>query len=200
MANICTTCNLQVADGAAFCPQCGGAVSPLAAAPTDSPPAQPGAPSGGAGVAPAGGTPAFHFNAARWSTADRIAGIASLVLLISLFLPWFSVSALGFTVSADGLGSHGFLYLVMIVSILILAYLVLRAGWDTLPVSTSVPHETTLLIATAFNAVLVVIAFLWKPGGSLVGWSFGSFLALIAAIVAVGPLIAPIVQGRRAGQ
>jgi hypothetical protein len=35
----------------------------------------------------------FGFDAARWTVADRVAGGATVMLLISLFLPWFSVSA-----------------------------------------------------------------------------------------------------------
>src|ERR1035441_5657103 len=32
----------------------------------------------------------FSFDMKRWSQAERITAIASLVLLISLFLPWFT--------------------------------------------------------------------------------------------------------------
>jgi hypothetical protein len=35
----------------------------------------------------------FRFDAARWTVADRVAGGATIMLLVSLFLPWFSVSA-----------------------------------------------------------------------------------------------------------
>jgi hypothetical protein len=149
------------------------------------------------GYAPAtGGTPTYSFNAARWSTADRITGIASLVLLISLLLPWFDASGFGFSVSVSGLSAHGYLYLVFFVSILILVYLAARAGWDKLPISATVAHTPVMLGATLFNLVIVVLAFLLKPGGSGVGWSIGAFLALIAALVAVAPIAIPAIQSR----
>ena len=55
---------------------------------------------------------------------------------------------------------------LLILAIVIIAYLVLRAGWDTLPMSQEVPHLTVMMIATIVNAVLVLIAFIDKPGGS----------------------------------
>ena len=76
--------------------------------------------------------PALKFDAARWTRADRIAGIATIVLFICLFLPWFTIS-FGFgSGSVNGLW-HGWMWLSLILSIVIIAYLVLRAGWDKLP-------------------------------------------------------------------
>ena len=140
--------------------------------------------------------PAYKFDAARWSLADRIAGIASIVLFISLFLSWFGVSVIGITVTASGLQAHGFLYIVMILCILIVAYLVLRAGWDELPVSAKIPHLTVMLVATIINLVIVFIAFIDKPGGSGVGWEFGAFVGLIAAVVAAAPYAVPQLRAK----
>jgi hypothetical protein len=56
-----------------------------------------------------------------------------------------------------------------------------------------------MLVATLFNVLLVVIAFLLKPGGSIVSWSFGAFLALLASLVAAAPLAIPALQARRSG-
>ena len=58
----------------------------------------------------------------------------------------------------------------LILCIVIVAYLVLRAGWDKLPIAQDVPHLTVMMVATIVNLVLVVIAFIDKPGGSGVGW------------------------------
>ena len=140
--------------------------------------------------------PAYKFDAARWSLADRIAGVATIVLFISLFLSWFGITVIGITVTASGLSAHGYLYVVMILCILIVAYLGLRAGWDELPVSANLPHLTVMLVATIVNLVLVSIAFIDKPGGSAVGWQFGAFLALIAAIVAAAPYAIPQLRAR----
>ena len=135
--------------------------------------------------------PAYKFDAARWSLADRISGVATIVLFISLFLSWFGISVIGITVTASGLSAHGYLYLVLVVCILIVAYLVLRAGWGEMPGGLNLPHLTTMLVATLINLVVVFLAFIFKPGGSGVGWEFGAFLGLIAAIVAAAPYAIP---------
>ena len=80
-----------------------------------------------------------------------------------------------------------------------MAYLVLRAGWDRLPISTNIPHLTVMMVATIVNLVLVFIAFIDKPGGSGVGWEFGAFLALIAAIVAAAPYAIPQLRAKTMG-
>ena len=175
-----------------------GAAATATAAPPP-PPAAPAAPAGaGAPAAASAGStiPAFKFDAARWSLADRIAGVASLVLFISLFLSWFGITVIGITVTASGLSAHGWLYVVLILCILILAYLVLRAGWDEIPISQNIPHLTAMMVATIVNLVLVFIAFIDKPGGSGVGWEFGAFLGLIAAVVAAAPYAIPQLRAK----
>ncbi len=131
--------------------------------------------------------------------ADRISGIATIVLFISLFLSWFGITVIGVTVTASGVSAHGWLYIVMIICILEVAYLVLRAGWDELPISASIPHLMAMLVATIVNLVLVFIAFIDKPGGSGVGWEFGAFLALIAAAVAAAPYAIPQLRAKTMG-
>lgn len=135
----------------------------------------------------------------RWTEYDRITGIASGVLLISLFLPWFQVTVLGITLTASGLQSHGFMYITLIICAAILGYLALCAS----PMRYVLPgrtHEWVLLLAGAANLVLVVIAFIATPGatgsgavlnsgwGPLMGYGYGSFIGGIAALVAVIPL------------
>src|ERR1700722_8982339 len=187
MASItCSNCQTESAEGTALCPGCGAA---LAAAPTGAPAA-----------APAGSQ--VKFDATKLTQTDRIVGIASFVLLISLFLSWFSVSLgpIG-SVSASGLSAHGYLYIVLILSIVIVALLAVRAlGAWAFPSTAPVTEEQALLIATGINFVLVLIAFLLKPGGvgSGVGWSFGAFVGLIASIVAVVPLARPALAARKA--
>jgi hypothetical protein len=116
------------------------------------PPAAAAAAAPAAAAAAGSSVPAFKFDAARWSLADRIAGIASVVLFISLFLSWFGVSVIGITVTASGLSAHGYLYIVLILCILIVAYLALRAGWDTLPIGVNLPHLTVMLVATLVSS------------------------------------------------
>jgi len=196
MASItCSNCQTESAEGTALCPGCGAALTaaPAGASAAASPSAAPTA-------APAGSQ--VKFDATKLTQTDRIVGIASFVLLISLFLSWFSVSLgpIG-SVSASGLSAHGYLYIVLILSIVIVALLAVRAlGAWAFPATAPVTEEQALLIAAGINFVLVLIAFLLKPGGvgSGVGWSFGAFIGLIASIVAVVPLARPALAARKA--
>jgi hypothetical protein len=190
----CSQCGNNLANGAAACPRCGAAIGQ---APSAQPTAQPGGP-GAAGSASAQ-APTFRFEVTRWSRADEIAGGATLLLFISLFLPWFGVSIGGLgSYTADGLTSHGYLYITLILSLAIIGYLVLIAGFEQMPFSMPLRHEQVLLGATGVNLVLVLIAFLFKPGSIGVGWRFGAFVGLIAAIAAFVPLALPAFQARRA--
>lgn len=150
-------------------------------------------------AASAASLPPFAFDMKRWTQAERITGVATLVLFVSLFLPWFTYS-FGFgSVSVDGLW-HGWMYLVLILCLAIFVYLVARAGYEELPVKLPMANEQLLLIVTVINAVLTILAFLLKPGGigfSGIGWGFGAFVGLIAAVVAAAPLAIPAIQARR---
>jgi hypothetical protein len=204
MAQTCPQCQSQAGDEANHCPSCGAVLSATAAPPQAAPPA--GSPPGSnppppPAAAPAGaraataGLPPFKFDIARWTLADRIAGVATIVLFICLFLPWFTIS-FGFgSGSVNGLW-HGWMWLSLILSIVIIAYLVLLAGWEKLPISQDVPHLTVMLIATIVNAVLVLISFIDKPGGSGVGWGFGAIVGLIAALVAAAPYAIPQLRAK----
>jgi hypothetical protein len=203
MPKTCSQCQTQNADDARFCSNCGASLATGAgagarggSATTTSGPSAGAQPSAAAGAQGGGSTvPAYKFDAARWTTADRIAGIASLVLFISLFLSWFSASIGPISVSASGLSAHGYLYIVLILCIAIVIYLILRAGWDEIPVGTKIPHVTVMMAATLVNLVLTIIAFIQKPGGAGfgtgIGWDFGAFLGLIACIVAAAPYVVP---------
>ena len=222
---VCSRCAQNVADGSTVCPHCGAQLStsvPAAGAagappppPAGTPPAQPGAgvPAGpstptappapsGAGVPAhgahraAGSLPPFSFDAKRWTQAERITLVATVVLFVSLFLPWFGVN-FGFgSVTVDGLW-HGWMYITLILSLAVMLYLVARAGFSEMPFKLPATDEQVLLGATGVSAVLTLIAFLLKPGGSAVGWRFGAFVGLVAAIVAAAPLAIPQVQARR---
>jgi hypothetical protein len=205
MAQTCPQCQSQAGDEANHCPNCGAALSTAAAAPHDAsatgpasgssapPPAAAAAPT--AAAASRSALPPFKFDLARWTLADRIAGVATLVLFICLFLPWFTIS-FGFgSGSVNGLW-HGWMWLSLILSIAIIAYLVLLAGWEKLPISQDVPHLTVMLIATIVNAVLVLISFIDKPGGSGVGWGFGAIVGLIAALAAAAPYAIPQLRAK----
>jgi hypothetical protein len=218
----CSQCGSDAAEGAAACPRCGARLAgdagwtqapPRDAGWTQAPPGNAGwtqqAPPGARTGAPAGrtrGAAAYSFDARRWTRSDQIVGGASIVVLISLFLPWFSVnlaalSDLGITAgnaSESGTSAHGWLWFVFVVGLLILAYLVLAAGYQTLPFKLPLKHDQLLLAATGLNLVLVFLAFVLKPqpdagmpelAGLKVGWSWGAIIGLLAAIAAVVPLV-----------
>ncbi len=163
------------------------------------PPAATGAVTG-AGTS----TPSFSFDLGNLSQSEKITGVATLVLFISLFLPWFTYSfsyaSFSSSVSVDGLW-HGWMYLVLLLCLAILAYLVIRCGFREMPFKLPIPDEQLLLVATVVNAVLSILAFLLKPGGigfTGIGWGFGAFLGFAASIVAAAPLAVPAIKARRA--
>ena len=185
MHMICTQCGTSIPGGAAACPGCGSRLVTQSAAG----PFQP--------VPLAGRTasPAFRLDVSRLTNSDRITGTSTLLLLVSLFLPWYGVSILGISAEADGLNVHGYLYIVLLLCVAILAYLVLWAGFEELPVQLPLTHQQRLLAASGVNAAVVLLAFLIRPDGT--GWRFGAFLGLLAALVAVAPLVIPAARGRR---
>jgi len=170
--------------------------------PTGATPAAAGASAGGA---TGGQSISFAFDVKRWTQQDRICGIATLVLFISLFLPWYSYSygigPFSGSVSVDGLW-HGWTYLVLLLSLVIMAYYVAKAGLEEMP-TLPLPYPQLLMIATSVNLVLVVLAFVIVPGGVFhgvgFGWSFGSFVGLAAAVVAWVPVGLPFLRGQRSG-
>lgn len=142
---------------------------------------------------------AYRFDASRWTNDDKITGVAGLIVIISLFLPWFDVNLAGLsplgvgagTASASGTTAHGWLWIVFFIALIELLYLVAMAGIQNLP-SLPLKHEQLLLIASGINLLLVLIAFLLKPGNDglaevKIGWDYGAFVALIAAIIAIAP-------------
>jgi hypothetical protein len=192
MASVtCPNCQTVAAEGSVTCPSCGNAmpgIGTTSAATSSAPPA-------GGSAAP---RPQVKFDLATVGRVDRIVGGGTLVLFIALFLPWFKVN-FGFgSASASGLSVHGFLYITLILAIGIIAFIAAEIlGLWKLPASSALPRDQILLIATAINFVLVLIAFLDKPGGHGVGWDFGAFIGLVAAVVALFPLGWPIIQARR---
>ena len=188
----CSRCGAEIPDGAATCPSCGArrvAVQEGGVSAASVPERSATAP-GTRAAAPM----RFELDVRRWSQTDRIVGVATLVLFISLFLPWFGVSFGTGSFTVDGLW-HGYMYIVLLLSIAMLGYLVLRGLTADVSIG-SIPHERLLAGAAAVNVVLTLIGFLMKPGTGGVGWRFGAFLALIAAVVAVAPKLLPAARQR----
>ena len=192
MASItCPNCQTVLAAGTTTCPSCGNAQ--FSAAGSGAPQSM-GSPPPSSGAQP---KPQIKFDLASLGRVDRLVGGGTLVLFISLFLTWFSYAGFGIS----GLTAHGYLYIVLIVALGIIGLIAAEAvGVWKVPESSTISRDQILIVATALNFVLVLIAFLLKPGGygfHGVGWSYGAFVGLIAAIVAAFPLGWPIIQARR---
>jgi hypothetical protein len=136
--------------------------------------------------------PPFAFDIKRLSRVDQVIGGASFILIITLFLPWFGVSFDGYSASASGWDAHGYLFIPLLTAIVLIGYLVLRAGWDDPPMRLPVAHAPLLLVGTGLQFLIVLLAFLFKPTGT--SWQWGAFLALIAALVACAAIVVPAVQ------
>ena len=156
----------------------------------------PGAASGQHGPPASAPAREFRLDPRRLSRSDQAVGGASLVVLISLFLPWFGFSAPGATISISGTTAHGYLVLVVITALLIAGYLLLRSGWGEFPFPLPVAHETLLLAGAGLQFVLVLAAFLDVPRPGL-GWEIGAYLAVAAAALAALPATLPALRSRQ---
>ena len=153
------------------------------------------------GYRPAAGppehAPAFAFDLNRLSRVDQVIGVSSLILIITLFLPWFGVSLGGYSASESGFDAHGYLIIPLLTAIALIAYLVMRAGWDHLPWKLPLEHAPLLLVVTGIQALIVLLAFLFKPTGT--DWQFGAYLGLLAALVACGAAVMPAINSMQGG-
>jgi hypothetical protein len=184
-------------------PPASGYGPPSGQAPTGYPQGQYPPGQSGPYVQRSSAVPPVRFDLARLTTVDKVVAGATLVTMISLWLPWFSAtySSLGVTSSGSvsGTGDHGWLWLEFILALVLIAYLAARAAWDQLPFRLPVAHATLLIVGTGLQFLLILIGFFALPStngiqGLSVSWDFGAFLALIASIVAAGPVIYPAVK------
>jgi hypothetical protein len=171
----CSRCLVEVFPGTALCPKCGAAIRPH--------------------VMP---RPAPK-RAGKWrqrlnalNAKEQVAGPASLALLVSFWLPWYSIGPF----SADGLSVHGWLFIAVLNSIVLVLYVLITAfGAGDLAEQGRMSKDQLLVLMTGVNVALVVLGILLKPAGF--SWSWGAFLALAAAIVAFLPFGVPLIRGQR---
>ena len=115
-----------------------------------------------------------------------------MALLVSLWLPWYSIGPL----SVDGPSAHGWLFIVVLNSIVLVLYFLITAfGVGDLAEQGRLSKDQLLTLMTGINLALVVLGFLLKPAGF--SWAWGALLALVAAIVAFLPFGIPLIQDRR---
>jgi hypothetical protein len=171
----CSRCLVEVFPGTALCPNCGAAIRP----PVLPRPAPKRV-----------GASRQRFNALN--AKERIAGPATLVLLISFWLPWYSVGP----IAVDGLSVHGWLFIAVLDAIILVLYALITAfGVGDLAAQGRLSKEQLLAVLTGVNLGLVALGFLLKPAGF--GWSWGAFVALAAAVVAFLPFGIPLMEARR---
>jgi hypothetical protein len=215
----CAQCQTANGPGSTFCISCGTSLIPAAPVGYGGPTSQgaPAAPQyqpGQAGpfMQRSSTLPPANFDLSRLTTIDRIIAGATLVTMISLWLPWYTgkdtLLGITSTASISGTGEHGWLWLEFLLALALLAYLTARAAWEQLPFGQPVAHERLLLVATSLQLLLILIGFIALPStgglrGFSVSWDFGAFLALIASLVAAGPVVYPAVKSfmdsRKAG-
>ena len=171
----CSRCLIEVFPGTAVCPKCGAAIRP----PVMPRPAPKRA-----------GKSRQRLNALN--AKERVAGPATLALLVSFWLPWYSIGPF----SADGLSVHGWLFIAVLDSIVLVLYVLITAfGVGDLVEQGRMSKDQLLVLMTGLNVALVLLGFLLKPAGF--SWSWGAFLALAAAIVAFLPFGVPLIQAQR---
>ena len=171
----CSRCLIEVPPKTALCPKCGAAIR-MTIAPRPVPKRV--------------GKSRQRLKALE--RRDRIIGPATFVLLVSFWLPWYSIGPF----SADGLSVHGWLFIAVIDAIVLVLYVLVTAfGVGDLAEMGRMSKDQLLTLLTGVNLALVVLALLLKPAGFSRSW--GGFLALIAAIVAFAPFGLPLIQARR---
>jgi hypothetical protein len=120
------------------------------------------------------------FDASQVKRSTWIAGGGAVVLLISTFLSWWKVSALGFSVNASGWDTGALGKLVFFVALIAIALVVvdhMKVDVSQLPV----PVPLALLGAGVLSVLLVLLRFIDTPDH--VDWAWGLYLALIASLV-----------------
>jgi hypothetical protein len=145
-------------------------------------------------------------SATGWTGSDLLVGTSLIVLLVALFMPWFSGTenlapngGSRVLASADGPSAHGYVWFVFALTIIALIVLVAREAISRVPGNVPSP-EQILLVATGLALLLTILAAVIKPspgfgvvGQTLqlssaapvsIGWSYGGFVAVAAAVVA----------------
>lgn len=174
----CSRCLVEVFPGTALCPNCGAAIRPTVL-PRPTPKRSRRA--------------RQRLGTLNLSRREWIFGPATVVLLVSFWLPWYTIGPF----SVDGLSVHGWLFIAVMDSIILVLYVLITAfGVGDLADQARINKEQLLTILTGVNlGLVVVLGFFLKPAGS--SWAWGAYLALAASVVAFAPFGVPLIQARR---
>jgi hypothetical protein len=124
----------------------------------------------------------------RLTIGDMIAGVGGIVLLISLFLPWYgaSVSVAGFSASSSASGWEVLSFVDILLFLISLAAIAIVAAKATGQLPAEVPAALMLLGLGALAVLLVLFRIIDIPAGDVpdevdLSRKVGIFLALIGA-------------------
>jgi hypothetical protein len=81
----------------------------------------------------------------------------------------------------------------LLTSIVLVAYLAARAGWDRLPMRLPIAHAPLLLVFVLLQMVVVVLGVFSSPDGF--SHAAGSWIALVETLLAAVAIIGPVLQG-----
>lgn len=173
----CSRCHAENTPGSRYCSSCGQQL-----------PTGPGEPTR---------RPLTSIDVRRLGRGGAVALGGTVVLLISLFLPWYSLHFYlggGVTfregVAAVSGAAGGWRFLIVAFCLGTIFYLAMHTAAGV-RVRQLLPHWQMLTLLTAVNLLLAVLAFVARPGGGYVipgvyvGWAYGAYLGLVAAVVAV---------------
>jgi hypothetical protein len=161
--------------------------------------------------------------ATGWTGSDLLILTSLVVLLVALFMPWFSGTVhLGSRVlsagGADGPRAHGYLWFVFVLALIALVVLVARDAISRIPGELPSPAQM-LVVATGLALLLTILGAVVRPSpeigalgpsgaiapfplpiGISIGWSYGGFIAIAAGAVAFVASLrqaGPLTSGRR---
>lgn len=158
---------------------------------------------------------ATWFSPERWSTYDLLVAVISLVVAISVFVPWFRAdvrirtsAVRGFLIqppgTLTGIASHQFLWAAFGLALVQFAVLALRYVPDR-PGLTLPAYRQVLIALSALMAIIALAAFVMKPApwfdlGNpipppfylVITWAYGALAALGGAIISLAIVIAAL--------
>ncbi len=199
----CPHCGNSIADNTKFCPFCGASTGASdAAAPQTNPTTSytdPYAPQNTTNPPPQPSTPPSYmpnFNAAGLAKTPKakytniVAVVSAIVFFISMFLPFVSASALGYTQSAtfmDCIGTGDPLLVIMILFMIVIIILQIAKAPQAASIVLAAISLVFLLIEVGVANSMVGD---YASYGVSVSYSFGFWLMLLAhiAILASGPI------------
>lgn len=122
-----------------------------------------------------------------WSSGERIAWVAGLVLMLSSFMSWYGGKSVeGPTLSVIGWHTGTIGKVVFFIGLLLIALAVLREAGIELP--PSVPESLVTLGLGALATIVVLIRLISIPDtfAGTSGRSIGIWIALLAALAVIG--------------